>query len=276
MEKIARICWNTHDWKRPSGSEGKSQSGDSYEKKIGFGHEEWLLDDSRIYEPNGYHYAFLQPMNVSSGKHVGETYDIHLFTISPLKQKVYIGCLRHAIGVSSEESQQVYRYYKERGWVEDMIDEIRYAGGMVRDIKPKWMFNVKFKFSDAELYYSNKPILAEDCIKSHRYILMDKKHELVFENDDEGKIKVLDASPFVKTTENGEILIDPLHKKMQNAVVELIKDQYVHPYVESGIKHGDGQRVDIKGIFKETGEWHYFEVKIASEALCSKLYSLVN
>ena len=21
MEKIARICWNTHDWKRPSGSE---------------------------------------------------------------------------------------------------------------------------------------------------------------------------------------------------------------------------------------------------------------
>ena len=40
MEKIARICWNTHDWKRPSGSEGKSQSDGSYEKKIGFGHEE--------------------------------------------------------------------------------------------------------------------------------------------------------------------------------------------------------------------------------------------
>ena len=75
MEKIARICWNTHDWKRPSGSEGKSLSDGSYEKKIGFGHEEWILDDSRIYEPNGYHYGFLQPMNVASGKHIGAVYD---------------------------------------------------------------------------------------------------------------------------------------------------------------------------------------------------------
>lgn len=264
MEKIARICWNTHDWKRPSGSEGKSQSGDSYEKNIGFGHEEWLLDDSRIYEPDGYHYAFLQPMNVGSGKHVGKNYDIHLFTISPFKQKVYIGCLRNAIGVSPEESEKVFQYYKEKGWVEEMTEEIHYIGGTVTDIKPKWMFNVKFKFSDAELYYSNKPILTKDSIKSHRYILMDKKQELVFETDNEEKIKVLDTNSFVKTTEKGEVLVDPLHKKIQNAVVELIKDQYVHPYIESELEQDDGQRVDIKGRFKETGEWHYFEIKTDS------------
>ena len=87
--------------------------GDSYENKIGFGHEEWLLDDSRIYEPDGYHCAFLQPLNVESGKHIGEEYDIHLFTISPFKQKVYVGCLHHAIGVSPEESEKVFQYYKE-------------------------------------------------------------------------------------------------------------------------------------------------------------------
>ena len=38
------------------------------------------MDDSRIYESDGYHYAFLQPMNVDSGKHIGMEYDIHLFT----------------------------------------------------------------------------------------------------------------------------------------------------------------------------------------------------
>ena len=64
----------------PSGSEGKSLYGDSYENKTGFGHEEWLLDDSRIYESDSYHYAFLKPMNVDSGKHIGMEYDIHLFT----------------------------------------------------------------------------------------------------------------------------------------------------------------------------------------------------
>ena len=40
MEKIARICWNSHNWKRPSGSEGKSASPDTYENEQGFGHEE--------------------------------------------------------------------------------------------------------------------------------------------------------------------------------------------------------------------------------------------
>lgn len=38
------------------------------------------MDDSRIYEFDGYHYAFLQPMNVDYGKHIGMEYDIHLFT----------------------------------------------------------------------------------------------------------------------------------------------------------------------------------------------------
>ena len=115
MDKIARICWNTHDWKRPSGSEGKSQVDSSYEKSMGYGHEEWLLDDSRIM-PDGYHYGFLEPMNVGSGKHIGKTYNIHLFAITPKKQKVYIGCLHNAIGVDLKESKEIYQYYKKQGW----------------------------------------------------------------------------------------------------------------------------------------------------------------
>lgn len=118
MEKIARICWNTHEWKRPSGSEGKSQSDGSYEKEIGFGHEEWILDDSRIYEPDGYHYGFLQPMNVASGKHIGAVYDIHLFSISPLKQKVYIGCLHNAVGVSPGKARWFTNITRRKaGWM---------------------------------------------------------------------------------------------------------------------------------------------------------------
>lgn len=35
MEKIARICWNTNDWKYPSGIEGKSKNKHSYEKIMG-------------------------------------------------------------------------------------------------------------------------------------------------------------------------------------------------------------------------------------------------
>ena len=145
-----------------------------------------------------------------------------------------------------------------------MKDEIRFAGGTIKDIKPRWFFNVKFKFSEATLNYSNKPILAPDSIPGHRYNLMDKKNDFVFESDEEGKAKVLDTSSFIKTTERGEVLIDPLHKKIQNAVAELIKDEYVHLYVETSLLDLEGQRVDIKGIYKETDEWHYFEIKTDS------------
>lgn len=263
MEKIARICWNTHDWKRPSGSEGKSRVDSSYEKSVGFGHEEWLLDDT-IVMPDGYHYGFLQPMNVASGKHVGEVYDIHLFAITPNKQKVYIACLHNAIGVEPDESRKVYQYYRERGWLKEMKEDVIFAGGTVTGFKPEWMFNVKFKFSEAEINYSNPPIIKPDTL-GHRYNLMDKKGEFEFLKDEEGNIQTLDTSIIVRTTHSGELLIDPLHKKMQNAIAELLKDDYHHLYLERGdTSLASGQRVDIKGKFKETDEWHYFEIKTSS------------
>ena len=104
MEKIARICWNTKDWKRPSGTEGKSRGKDAYENIVGFGHEEWLLDDSKIM-PDGYHYAFLQPVNTKYRKHEGQIYDIHLITFNTIyRKKEYIGCLHNVECLSDEQA----------------------------------------------------------------------------------------------------------------------------------------------------------------------------
>lgn len=262
MEKIARLCWNTNEWKRPSGRKGKSKSNDSYENEMGFGHEEWLLDKSKIM-PNGYHYGFLEPMRVKSDKHFGKIYDIHLFTISPNKQKVYIGCLKKVIGVSSTESQEVYNYYQEKGWLAEMQQDVLFVGGMVMDFTPSFMFNIKFRFEDAEINYSNQPILKPDSVW-HRYNLMDKKGEFEFERDEDGSTKVLDTSIFERIVEGGKIVIDPLHKKIQNAVVEILKGQYTHLKIESNVIDSSTQRVDIKGFSKNEHEWHFFEVKTMS------------
>ena len=261
-EKIARICWNTRNWKRPSGSEGKSSSPNTYENEQGFGHEEWLLDDRKIM-PDGYHYAFLEPLRVASGIHIGQTYDIHLFSIAPTKQRVYIGCLHNAVGVSLEEAEKVYKYYKKLGWLKEMKEDVRYAGGIVKGFYPEFLFNVKFKFSEAEINYSNPPILKSDSLSS-RYILMDKKGEFEFELDEENNIQVLDTSDIYHITNSGEIIIDPIHKKIQNAIAQLLKDDYVHLYLEDRLKSGQGQRVDMKGLLKNTEEWHYFEIKTYS------------
>jgi hypothetical protein len=49
--RIARICWNTNGWIKPSGKKGKSKS-HSHEYIYGFGHEEWNFDTEKII--NGY------------------------------------------------------------------------------------------------------------------------------------------------------------------------------------------------------------------------------
>lgn len=254
-EKIARICWNTEEWRRPSGSKGKSRSAGSYENIIGFGHEEWLLDDTKIM-PNGYHYAFLQPMNAK--KHPGNIYDIHLFTKSPNGKKLYVGCLRNAVGVSPEESAKVYRYYYSKGWIKEMKEDVIYVGGQVKDFEPEFLFNVKFKFSEADILRSDHPIIKNNI--GHRYNLYDFQDVLEFEmNEENGKPKTLNTGEFWRTNSAGRILIDPLHKKMQNAVHALLKKDYVKLTLEVN-------NIDMKGQPKKGGKdrWHFFEFKTYS------------
>ena len=110
VEKVARICWNKYDWKRPSGTEGKSRGVDAFENLYGFGHEEWLLDDSKTID--GYHYAFLEPVNTKMLRHAGQTYDIHLFTFNPLKKKEYVGVPRNVECLDEKQAKAAYSYYR--------------------------------------------------------------------------------------------------------------------------------------------------------------------
>ena len=75
---------------------------------------------------------------------------------------------------------------------------------------------------------------------------------------------MLDTSIFERIVEGGKIVIDPLHKKIQNAVVEILKKQYTHLQIESNANDSSTQRVDIKGFSKNEHEWHFFEVKTMS------------
>lgn len=266
MEKIARICWNTRDWKRPSGSEGKSRNENTYENTIGFGHEEWLLDETKVM-PDGYHYSFLQPINTQSKKYAGNVYNIHLFTFNPMHLKEYVGCIKNVECISSIQAQNAYKYYKKCGWLREMKKDVIYAGGKVTDMNADGlMFNIRFKFGNADIQYSNRPVISKDDPNTHGlyYKLMNKKGDFVFEKDEEGNIRTLNTDSFWRTNDAGEILIDPLHKKLQNAVAEILKTNYVHLYLEKTQSDCYGQRVDMKGQHLDTDEWHYFEFKTYS------------
>ncbi len=65
-KKLARICWNSNSWQKPSGKYGKSKNPDAYEMIVGYGHEEWLLDLEKIID--GFHYAYLQAIGAHREK----------------------------------------------------------------------------------------------------------------------------------------------------------------------------------------------------------------
>ncbi|MCD8297544.1 MAG: hypothetical protein LUC88_08225 [Prevotella sp.] len=187
-ERLARICWNTNNWRCPSGKDGKSKSKASSESINGYGHDEWLLDNTRIM-PDGYHYGFLQPMNVKSGIYEHSVFDIHLFTISPTAQRVYVGCLHDAMGVPLEEGEDVYSFYEEQGWIEEMKQEVERCGCKFNksNFKPEWLFNVKFKFEEATINFSNKPLIVPKSI-GYRYKLLNMTKPLSFVKDEHGNV----------------------------------------------------------------------------------------
>ncbi|MBO4452257.1 MAG: hypothetical protein J5770_07570 [Bacteroidaceae bacterium] len=154
------------------------------------------------------------------------------------------------------------------GWIEDMKKDVLYAKGTVKDFTATFMFNVKFKFEDAVINYSNQPILAKSSIPSPRYNFMDKKRGFVFEKNKDGNTMMLDTSIFERVVEGGKIQIDPLHKRIQNAVVEILKGQYTNLQLETNPDDAADQRIDIKGYSKKDQEWHFFEVKTVSAKRC--------
>lgn len=258
--KLSKICWNTENWKFPSGSQGKSVSAEAYEADTGYGHEEWLLDKSKIVD--GYHYAFLQPLNIKTDKHENQVYNISLFTINNLNKQYFAGEIKNVECINSDESLRVFKIYKTKGWIEKMREDVERVGAnyeKFNETPPEIFFNIRFKFND--VFQPDELIeVAENDINitTNRYKLLPRKSEIIFgtdneEDETEGNKKNTNKR---KKVFNSDCEYDPYHDQMQNAIFELLKTSeynYKKVFIEKG-------RVDIKAKTQQD-TWHYFELK---------------
>lgn len=258
--KLSKICWNTENWKFPSGSQGKSISIESYEADAGFGHEEWLLDKSKLVD--GYHYAFLQPLNIKTDKHENELYNISLFTINNLNKQYFVGEIKNVECINADESIRVFKIYKSKGWIEKMRGDVERVGANYQkfvDTPPEIFFNIRFKFKDVMQPDELIEIAENDInITTNRYKLLPQKAEIELgtandEDETEGNKKNTNKR---KKVFNSDCEYDPYHDQMQNAIFELLKTSqydYKKVFIEKG-------RVDIKAKTQKD-RWHYFELK---------------
>lgn len=258
--KLSKICWNTENWKFPSGSQGKSISTESYEAETGYGHEEWLLDKSKLVD--GYHYAFLQPLNIKTDKHENEIYNISLFTINNLNKQYFVGEIKNAECINTDESIRVFNIYKTKGWLDKMKEDVERVGANYKKFNetlPEIFFNIRFKLND--VFQPDELIeVAENDINitTNRYKLLPRKAEIelgIHNDDDETEGNKKNTNKRKKVF-NSDCEYDPYHDQMQNAIYELLKTSK-YDYKKVLIEKG---RVDIKAKTQQDN-WHYFELK---------------
>ncbi|GMO70403.1 MAG: hypothetical protein Ta2A_18990 [Treponemataceae bacterium] len=173
QNKMARICWNTNDWKRPSGSNGKSTSKATYEFIHGFGHEEWLFDFEKTI--NGFHYGYLTPIRKSWGLYQGKTLNILLYTYNRNCENWYwVGWLRNAQVITKAEAKEICREYKQRGWLDTMRKEIIACGANPADVDRIGIsFNIRFLPTDVTRANDGCELFSRNQIMDNkRYMLL--------------------------------------------------------------------------------------------------------
>lgn len=253
IEKLSKICWNDFGWTKPSGTNGKSPSTNSYENIEGYGHEEWLFDKSKTI--NGFHYGFLQPLNLITNRHVGQTYKIWLYTTKN-KQKLLVGNIEQAICISKDESVEIYNIYKKNGWIKEMIKDLENAGINATNLKEtseSIYFNLKFKINNINLL-DDFPIISSDDknLTTTRYKLLNKIEDFKFDG-----IKQKGTDGFLRKT-GVEIFIDPYHNKIQNVLSKLLKSSGSYRNIKIEFGHIDVQATFVNNLV------HYFEIKTST------------
>ncbi len=271
--KITRIVWNTESWRRPSGPLGKSLSSTAYEFMNGFGNEEWIFDRTKIIE--GYHYGFLQSLNLKSDRHAGKIYVVTLYAINNDKKRYVIGTIDNLECISAKVSARIHSVYKQNGWIGEMANDLQNVGVNPKPLfktPPETFFNMRFRFSDLSLNEELQEIADGDGnITTVRFKLLPLKTSLQYklididgnsrideDDSDEGNRKKTDTR---KKAYQVNCEFDPYHDKMQNALFDRLKNATEYEVVKI-----EKTRVDIKARTLK-GEWHYFEIKTDSPKL---------
>lgn len=162
MEKqiyIMRICRNIDNWKKPSSRNVKPKKKEIlFEVRKGYGHDVWINDLEKIYD--GYHYAFLQPVNHSLGRaqdknHIiytlqaGDIITVYLYEFIGIRKKIFRFIIKNLEIINQQQAMEALLYYAENGWLREYRNQVKETGGKYYQFKDALeFFNVRFRPED--------------------------------------------------------------------------------------------------------------------------------
>jgi hypothetical protein len=282
-QKIARLCWNDFRWRKPSGDNGKSKSNaQPFEQEKGYGYEEWLFDLEK--QVNGYHYGFIQAFH--KGDHKGKIYDLALYSIyydnnQSTSNYYWIGNIKKAIVLTTEEKIQIRGIYEINGWISEMLSQLNEVGidKFNEDyIEPDNIFNVKFKASidSYVLFEQPQPIYdPEHQIGGNtHYVLLNRLNNSEIADKVSGRYKfkeghntTLTGTINAQLTKNGYVKTLK-HKKIQENIFNQLVLQFngTDKKVGTEVPTGRGTLIDLVVSSHSEGDTFY-EIKTGGSAL---------
>ncbi len=270
LPKLAKICWNDKEWKEPSGLAGKSKSKNSYERKNGFGHEEWLFDYSKQY--GNYQYGGLQPINKTNGKYAGQFFDIMLYTVnSDTKKRYWVSLIKNVEVLTKKQIENAVSHYAKKGYLVEMRKQVKIQKGKTkafnRDID--YLINIRFKPENVTTFGDElKEFDENEKIDHTRYTLLYQRPipELLNPTTQFEEGLILDDKRKPGTSGKGRnqtakfIPNKERHEKIQKGLITWLKKKQDGKVYAEPTQKAAGTRIDVF-YEKDNGVKVFYEVK---------------
>jgi hypothetical protein len=266
--KFCRICWNTKNWKQPTGEAAIIENGKSYVALNGFGHEEWLFNFEwllRDYKGSSeaYKYGFLQPINKFRDKYKGEKFSTVLYTMTPEGERLLVCRIDNVYVPQDSELKWVSAQMRENGWIDQMTQDLELldiSPEIIRNAPDDEIINIKFKQEDVHFY---DPMVVTS--RDHKIWTLDRYHPLnwndgyrppvSFENIaamNDANLKSEDKRTRSATEGTS---YDPKHDRLQRLVYDYLVDL-------NGIKNVNYEKNFVDLTLIEALGKTFFEIKM--------------
>jgi hypothetical protein len=233
---LARLSYNSSGWVRPTKEAQASEEDGTYNQTHGFGHEDWFFRNE--WQIDGWRYGFVQAVNSSHKKLVklNEPFDLTLFTIDEQKRRRYVARIHEAECLDYPAAEQALEVFKQQGWHEIMVAEIRAIGGNAEALgNAKWakhVLNLRFRPGNVRPFPLETFARQDDPVYSlNRYTLTDlesvERKDIAKQSSRAGSSQPPVIRPYMRRA-MAPIICTPEHARMQGELMRQLKSEYPH------------------------------------------------
>jgi hypothetical protein len=278
MKKLCKLVYNEDGWQKPSGISKwdpnlRKKDGIPFEKRYGYGHEEWLF--SPLFNIQGYQYGFIEGLEPRRIGEVTLVDEVHLFTIDlKTKNRIYLGFLKNVeinnFKMPSELIVNAKLKKIQQQMIQDLI-EVNADPIIIKKYPPKPL--IRFKLKDINLL--NTPIL----VKNKSFISKYNRCTPYNFNDDLKKIiageqtkdnginiisgkAILSEQKTIKNQRKSETSVSVFHKQISNKLSKFLENTKVEKIKSLSQERTQIDRKTMDMIIEEkNNELTIFEIK---------------